>query len=57
MLITVLVVIIVVGVLLYLVETYLPMNATIKRIFEFIVILVLILWILKQFGLLAGVSL
>jgi hypothetical protein len=43
---------IVVGVLLWLLETYIPMDATIKRIIQVIVIICVILWLLQVFGLL-----
>jgi len=45
-------VIIVVGVLLWLVNTYIPMDTQIKRILNIVVVVALIIWILKVFGLL-----
>jgi hypothetical protein len=48
-----LVVIIVVGVLLWLVNNYIPMDGKIKRILNIVVVVILILWILKVFGLLS----
>lgn len=50
-LITVLLVLIVVGILLWLVNTYIPMDGTIKKIFNIVVIVVVIIWLLKVFGL------
>ena len=50
-LLTVLLVLIVVGVLLWLVNTYIPMDGTIKKIFNIVVIIVVIIWLLKVFGL------
>ena len=44
--------IIVVGVLLWLVNTYIPMDTQIKRILNIVVVVALIIWILKVFGLL-----
>ena len=44
---------IVIGVLLYLVEL-LPMDATIKRIIQIVVILCIVLWLLSMFGVFAG---
>jgi hypothetical protein len=55
-LIQLMILIVVVGVLLWLVDTYIPMNGTIKRILEGVVVFVLILWILNAFGLLAGLG-
>lgn len=47
------VVIIVVGVLLWLVNNYIPMDSKIKQILNIVVVIALILWILKVFGLLS----
>lgn len=51
-LITVLIVLIVVGVLLWLVNTYIPMDRKIKNILNIVVVIVLVIWLLKAFGLL-----
>jgi len=48
-LINVLIVLIVVGVLLYVVETLLPIDATIKRIIHILVVLAVCLWLLQVF--------
>jgi hypothetical protein len=55
-LITVVLVLIVVGVLLWLVEKYIPLDPTIKRIIEILVIVVVVLWLLQLFGLLQLVN-
>jgi hypothetical protein len=49
-------VIIVVGVLLWLVTTYVPMDATIKRILVGVVVILLVLWLLQVFGVLSLVD-
>jgi hypothetical protein len=46
------IVLIVIGVLLWLLETYIPMNPTIKRIIDAVVIIVVVLWLLQVFGVL-----
>ncbi len=46
------VIIIVVGVLLWLVNTYIPMDSKIKQILNIVVVVALIIWILNVFGLL-----
>jgi hypothetical protein len=46
------VVIIVVGVLLWLVNNYIPMDSKIKQILNIVVVIALVLWILNVFGLL-----
>jgi hypothetical protein len=48
---TILIVLVVAGLLLWLVNTYIPMDGTIKRIFNIVVVVVLIIWLLKVFGL------
>ncbi len=53
-LITIVIVLIVVGLLLWLVETYIPMNPTIKRIIDALVIIVVVLWLLQVFGVLGA---
>jgi hypothetical protein len=45
-------VLIVVGVLLWLVNTYVPMQATIKKILNAVVVIVVVLWLLNVFGVL-----
>ena len=47
---TVLIVLIVAGVILYLVNNYIPMDGKIKKILNVVVVLVLIVWLLKIFG-------
>ncbi len=48
----VLIVLLVVGVILGVVVTYVPMEPTIKRILVGVVVLALVLWLLSVFGLL-----
>jgi hypothetical protein len=49
-LLTILIVIIVAGVLLWLVNTYIPMDGKIKSIFNVVVVIIVIVWLLKIFG-------
>lgn len=49
-LITVLVVLALVGVALWLIETYVPMASPVKVVVRVVVILVLALWLLRMFG-------
>lgn len=46
----IIVVVVVVGFLLWLAERYVPMDATIKRILEAIVVIALVIWLLQVFG-------
>ncbi|HBA86448.1 MAG TPA: hypothetical protein DCZ75_00260 [Geobacter sp.] len=49
-LIQVVLVLIVVGVLLWLVNTYIPMAGSIKSILNAVVVIVVVLWLLNVFG-------
>ncbi len=49
-LINVVIVLIVVGVLLWLVNAYIPMDGKIKRILNIVVVIVVVLWLLNVFG-------
>ena len=55
-LINVIVVLVIVGVLLYVVETLLPIDATIKRIIHIIVILAVCIWLLQTFKIIGPVG-
>ena len=48
-LITVVIVLIVVGVLLWLVNAYIPMDAKIKQILNIVVVIAVVLWLLSLF--------
>jgi len=50
-LLTVLLILIVVGVILWLVNTYIPMDRKIKNILNVVVVIAVIIWLLKVFGL------
>ena len=51
-LLTVLLTLIVVGVLLWLVNTYIPMAGSIKSILNAVVVIFVVVWLLNAFGLL-----
>lgn len=51
-LVTILLVLIAVGVLLWLVNTYLPMDSKIKSILNAVVVIIVVIWLLQIFGLL-----
>lgn len=50
---TILIVLIVIGLLLWLVNTYIPMDGKIKKILNVVAIIATILWLLKVFGVFA----
>lgn len=45
---------VVVGLVLWLINTYIPMQATIKKILNVVVVIVVILWLLYGFGIISG---
>jgi len=49
-LLTILIVLVVTGLILWLVNTYIPMDHKIKTIFNVVVVIVVIVWLLKIFG-------
>jgi hypothetical protein len=51
-LINLVVVLIVVGVLLWLVNAYIPMDRKIKNILNIVVVIAVVVWLLQAFGLL-----
>jgi len=55
-LISLIVTLIVVGVLLWLVQRYIPMDATIKRIITIVVIVAVCIWLLSLLGLLPNIN-
>ncbi|MDG3041742.1 Thivi_2564 family membrane protein [Roseicyclus marinus] len=53
-LINLVVTLIVVGVLLWLVNTYIPMDGKIKSILNVVIVIAVVLWLLTAFGVLDG---
>jgi hypothetical protein len=49
-------VLIIVGVLLWLVNSFIPMQGTIKSILNAVVVIAVVLWLLNVFGLFHGLS-
>jgi hypothetical protein len=54
-LINLVIVLIIVGVLLWLVNNFIPMDAKIKRILNIIVVICVVIWLLKAFGVMDSV--
>ena len=50
-LIFLLLILVVVGVILWLINTYIPMDRKIKNILNVVVVIVVVLWLLQAFGL------
>jgi hypothetical protein len=47
---------VVVGVLLWLLNTYVPMDAKIKSIINILVVIVVVIWLLQAFGVLGSLQ-
>ena len=55
-LVHVVVVLVVVGILLWLLNTYIPMDGKIKSILNIVVVVAVVLWLLRAFGILGSLS-
>ncbi len=55
-LVTIVLSLIVIGVLLWLINTYIPMDWKIKRILNIVVVFAVVLWLLSAFGVLGHVA-
>ena len=49
---TIIIVVVVVGIVLFLINRFIPMDAKIKQILNWVVIIILIIWLLNAFGVL-----
>jgi hypothetical protein len=49
-------VLVVVGVVLWVINKYIPMQSTIKKLLNVVVVVVVILWLLNVFGLLSSIT-
>lgn len=55
-LISIVILLIVVGILLWLINSYIPMQPTIKKILNAVVIIVVVLWLLSAFGVINSIN-
>ncbi len=55
-LVQLIIVLVVVGVVLWLINKYIPMQSTIKTILNVVVIIAVILWLLSAFGVIGSLS-
>jgi hypothetical protein len=55
-LINVIIILVVVGVILWLINSYIPMQHTMKRILNAVVIIAVIIWLLSVFGVIGSLS-
>jgi hypothetical protein len=56
-LVNVVVILIIVGVVLWLINRFIPMDSKIKQILNIVVVIAVIIWLLKAFGLLNSLNL
>ena len=52
-LLTIIITLVIIGVLLWLVNTYIPMDGKIKKILNIVVVVAVVLWLLYAFGILS----
>jgi hypothetical protein len=50
------IVLVVVGVILWVINSYIPMQSTIKKILNLVVVIGVIIWLLSVFGLIGNLS-
>jgi hypothetical protein len=55
-LINLVIILIVVGVLLWVVNTYIPMDRKIKNILNIVVVIAVVIWLLQVFGVLGSLN-
>lgn len=55
-LLSLVVILVLIGVLLWAVNNYIPMDGQIKRILNIVVVVAVVLWLLKAFGLFNALS-
>jgi hypothetical protein len=55
-LITLVIILVVVGVVLWLINSYIPMQSTIKRILNVVVVVAVVLWLLSAFGVIGSLN-
>jgi hypothetical protein len=55
-LINLIIILVVVGVILWLINNYIPMDGKIRRILNVVVVIIVILWLLSVFGVIGSLS-
>ena len=55
-LINLIIVLVVVGLVLWVINSYIPMQATIKRILNVVMVIAVIIWLLSVFGVIGNIS-
>ena len=55
-LIQIVIVLVVVGVILWVINSYIPMQTTIKKILNVVVVIAVVVWLLSVFGVIGNIS-
>jgi hypothetical protein len=55
-LIQLVIVLVVVGVILWLINSYIPMQSTLKKILNVVVVVAVVVWLLSVFGVIGDIS-
>ncbi len=55
-LVDLLIVLVVAGVVLWLVNTYIPMDRKIKNILNIVAVIIIVIWLLRAFGILSSLN-
>jgi undecaprenyl pyrophosphate phosphatase UppP len=55
-LITIIVVLIVIGIVLWMINNYIPMDSKIKSIINIVIIVAVVIWLLQSFGIIGSLS-
>ena len=55
-LVTLVLVLVIVGVVLWLINSFIPMQSTIKKILNVVVIIVVVFWLLGAFGIISNID-
>jgi hypothetical protein len=53
---TIIIVLVVAGVILWLVNSYIPMQRTIKNILNVVVVIIIVIWLLSVFGVIGSLQ-
>jgi len=55
-LVSIVIVLVIVGFMLWLINTYIPMAAPIKTILNLVVVIAVVVWLLSAFGIISGIG-
>ncbi len=56
MLVETILALVIVGVIMYLINTYIPMEGKIKQLLNIVVVIIVIVWLLQSFGLVGSLN-